>query len=222
MYQLIKLSFGYSTYKIFKRITCISKKIVKLRCRINFLNKCKSFNIIPSSFKVKALVNSKKGNLIATQSSRKFLFAAISLNHNLIKSLKISLHFNIVQMNSIIPFCYLSLIYKFLKSQVYTVESMLTCKLNEKFNRLCNSLKSNNSLNSNAPEIKSIQNQPNCSTNKVINLSSAPLLPSDVYIHIYMCVYIYKNTGNLLCQILLQEITFELHYIFNILRTISD
>ena len=83
-------------------------------------------------------------------------------------------------MNSIIPICYLSLIYKFLKLQVCTVESTMTSKLNEKFNRLCNSLKSSNSLNSSPHGIKSIQNQPISSTNKVINLSSAPLLPSDL------------------------------------------
>ena len=103
MYQLIKLSFGTLTYKVFTRITRISKNIVKLLCRINFLNKCESSNIIPPFLKLKASVNSVKDNHILTQSSRNFMLTAISLNHNSIKSLKFSLNFNIVQMNLIIP-----------------------------------------------------------------------------------------------------------------------
>ena len=97
-------------------------------------------------------------------------------------------------MNSIIPICYLSLIYKFLKLQVFTVKSMLTCKLNEKFNKLCNSLKSKNTHKSNAHEIKGIQGQCNSSINKVITLSSAPLLPSDLeFLNFWIFLWVLLN-----------------------------
>ena len=69
---------------------------------------------------------------------------------------------------------------RFQKLFLFIVESMLTCKLNEKFNKLCNSQNSKNTHNSNAHEIKGIQGQCNSSINKVIILSSAPLLPSDL------------------------------------------
>ena len=136
MFSLIKSSFGLSASILFKKISNISKKIVRLNCRNAFLKKCKTLNVIPASLRVKALVNSKKGNFVASQSSKKFLSAAVSLNHGILKSLKIALHANIVNFFIYIPVSFLQLIFDFLKRQADTVKFMLTKKLEVKLNSL--------------------------------------------------------------------------------------
>ena len=95
-FSIIKLSFGLSSSILFKKITNISKKIVRLSCRNAFLKNCRTLNVVPVTLKVKALVKSKMGNIIDSQTSKRFLSAAVSLNHGILKSLKIGLHANIV------------------------------------------------------------------------------------------------------------------------------
>ena len=88
------------------------------------------------SLRLKALVKSGKRNIIASPTNNKFLLAAVSLNHGVLKPLQIALHANIVQFSVCIPVFYLPLIFGFLKRQADPVKCMPTKKLELKLNNL--------------------------------------------------------------------------------------
>ena len=108
-----------------------------------------------------------KGNFIVSQSSKKLLSAAVSVNHGILKSLKIALHANIVQFSVYIPVFYLQIIFEFLKRQADTVKFMLTKKLEVKLHSLTN-VKISTYIKSSYVY------------KRVINLSSAPFSQSNL------------------------------------------
>ena len=61
------MTFRLSSSILFKKITNIPKKIVRLNYKNVFLKNCRTSNVVPASLRVKALVKSKRGNIIASQ-----------------------------------------------------------------------------------------------------------------------------------------------------------
>ena len=93
LYSNISESYNSSMLTATRRYVATAKKLARWEQHLTFNHRCKQYNIIPKSLKVRPLVDNQKGRQTACQASRQFLAARISKTASTISHLKHDMFF---------------------------------------------------------------------------------------------------------------------------------
>ena len=88
IYLEIRRSYGEETMRHSRRYINTSLKITRQHQHITFNNRCKRYQVIPRSLRVKALVNTEEGRRIAVRTSFRFLYARVRECYRTLKKLE--------------------------------------------------------------------------------------------------------------------------------------